>query len=78
MSTSATPLDRLQKMGGELFLSGDRVRYRIPADDPEARQLLAEIRRDREAVIEMMRDRESKPPSLEEVQAALPQKRRRV
>ncbi|MCJ7501477.1 MAG: hypothetical protein MUP80_00255 [Acidobacteriia bacterium] len=72
MSTSVSPLDRFWELGGELFLSGDRLRYRIPADDPEAHQLLAEIRRDREAVIEMMRDRESKPPSLDEVTAMLP------
>lgn len=72
MSTTASPIDRLCELGGELFLSGERLRYRIPADDPKARRLLAEIRRDREAVIEMMRGRESRPPSLEEVTAMLP------
>jgi hypothetical protein len=55
-----------------LFLAADKVRYRIPADDPEARRLLAEIRQDREAVIAMLRDAESRPPSLEEVTAILP------
>lgn len=72
MSTSVSPLDRLRELGGELFLSGDRLKYRIPADDPEARQLLTEIRQNREAVIAMLRDIDSKPPLLEEVTAMLP------
>jgi len=69
---TASPVDRIRELGGELFLVGDRLKYRIPAGNPEARQLIAEIRRDREAVIAMLRDIESKPPSLEEVKAGLP------
>ena len=72
MSATASPIDRLRELGGELFLSGEVIRYRIPAGNPEARQVLAEIRKDREAVAAVLRDQESKPPSLEEVQAALP------
>ncbi len=63
MSATASPIDRIRELGGELFLRGDVIRYRIPADSAEARQLLAEIRKDREAVITLLRDRESKPPS---------------
>jgi hypothetical protein len=69
---NVSPVDRIRELGGELFLAGDRLKYRIPAGNPEARQLLAEIRRDREAVIAMLRDIESKPPPLEEVTAMLP------
>lgn len=65
-------IDRLRELGGDLYLSAGRPRYRIPADSPEAQWLIAELRQDREAVIEMLRDRESKPPSLEEVAAMLP------
>ncbi len=69
---TASPVDRIRELGGELFLVGDRLKYRIPAGNLEARQLIAKIRRDRAAVIAMLRDHESKPPSLEEVKAALP------
>jgi hypothetical protein len=72
MNPATSPIDRIRELGGELFLSGDRLKYRIPADDPEARHLLTEIRQNREAVIEMLRDAESRPPSLKEVQAMLP------
>ncbi len=64
-----SPIDRIRELGGAVSLDGERLRYRIPAGDPEARRLLAEIRRDRDAVIEMLRELESQPPSLEEVRA---------
>lgn len=72
MSTTANPIDRLRELGGELFLQGDVIRYRIPAHSPEAHELLAEVRKDREAFKALLQDRESKPPSLEEVKAVLP------
>jgi len=72
LSVSASPIDRLRELGGELFLCGDAIRYRIPAGSDEAREVLAEIRKDREAVRAMLRDRESQPPSLEEIRATLP------
>lgn len=72
MSTTAGPIDRLRELGGELFLSGNRLRYRIPAEDPEARQLLDEIRQNRDAIVAMLRDLESRPPLLDEVAAMLP------
>lgn len=58
MSAAANQIDRLQQLGGSLFLDGDSIRYRIPADNPEAQQLLAEIGKDREAAIALLRDRE--------------------
>jgi hypothetical protein len=72
MSTTGSAIDRLRELGGDIFLQGDAIRYRIPARSPEAHELLAEIRKDREAFKALLRDRESKPPSLEEVKAALP------
>ena len=71
MSTTTSPIDRIRELGGELFLSGDVIRYRIPATE-EARQLVQEIRADRDCIREMLREQESKAPSIEEVKAALP------
>ena len=71
MSTLASPIERLAELGGTLWLEGEKLRYRIPPT-PEAREIIAEIRQDREAVKELLRDAESKPPSLAEVKAALP------
>jgi hypothetical protein len=72
LSACVSPIDRLRELGGELFLHGGVIRYRIPAHSVEARRLLAEIRKDREAVIAMLRERESRPPLLQEVKASLP------
>lgn len=72
MSAVASPMERLRELGGEVFLEGDRLRYRIPAGHPEARRLLEEIRQDRDAITEMLRNLESQPPSLGEVAAMLP------
>ena len=69
---TASPVDRIRELGGELFLLGDRLKYRIPAGNLEAQQLIAEVRRDREAVIAILRDRDSEPPPLQEVKDALP------
>jgi hypothetical protein len=67
-----SPIDRLRELGGEVFLDGDGLKYRIPARNAEARQLLEELRRDRDAVAALLRERQSQPPSLDEVSAALP------
>jgi hypothetical protein len=58
-----------------VVLAGDVIRYRIPADNQEARKLLVAIRKDCEPVIALLRDREINPPSLEEVRAMLPEGR---
>lgn len=78
MSTVTSPIDRFSELGGELFLQGDVIRYRIPCDKPEARQLLAEIRKDREAIKALLQERESSPPTLDEVKAGLPEGTRLV
>lgn len=72
MSLTASPIDRLRELGGELFLQGQTIRYRIPADSQEARQIISELRQNRDALAALLRDTESKPPSIEEVESALP------
>lgn len=72
MSTLTSPLDRLRELGGELFLAGEHIRYRIPAASAEARSIIAELRQSRDAVRQLLQDQASKPPSREEVEAALP------
>ena len=64
-------MDAVRELGGELILDGGKLRYRLP-DCPEARELLEQVRRDREAIKALLRDGESCPPSLAEVRAALP------
>jgi len=70
MSAVASPIERLRELGGNVFLDGGRLKYRIP-DTPEANQMIEEIRANRAAVLEMLREQESTAPSLEEVLAAL-------
>ncbi len=72
MRATASPIDRLRELGGELFLQGETIRYRIPADSEEAHEVIAELRRNRDALAAMLQDRENNPPSLAEVKAALP------
>jgi len=55
-----------------VFLDGDKARYRIPADSPEADALIEELRKDRKALIAMLEDMGSKAPSVEEVRASIP------
>ena len=71
MSALVNPIDRLRELGGEVFLDGGRLKYRIP-DTPEANQMIEEIRQNREAIREMLREQESTVPSLEEVKSYLP------
>lgn len=60
MSTTAiNPVDRIRELGGELFLDGDKIRYRIPNDSPEVRELLESLRRDRDEVIRVLRERQT-------------------
>jgi hypothetical protein len=71
-SLSATDLlDRLSFFGCQVRVEGDKLKVRGP-DRPEVEGLVSELRREREAAIAFLRDRESKPPSLDEIQASLP------
>src|SRR5215469_854643 len=49
---------RLEAVGGRLELTGDRIRYAIPSTNPEARSLLAELRKRRGEVIELLDSRQ--------------------
>jgi hypothetical protein len=50
---------RLEEGGGRLVLAGDRIRYSVPNGSPESQKLLAELRKHRERVMELLRQREA-------------------
>ena len=54
-------VSRLEEAGGKLTLDGERIRYRIPAGDPEASSLLAELRKRKSDVVELLRTRSAIP-----------------
>lgn len=73
MSDILEIVSRLERAGGSLSLDGDRIEYAIPKGNPEAQQLLAELRKQRERVTEILRHRES-----ESVNDWMPESRDRV
>jgi hypothetical protein len=50
---------RLEEGGGRLALDGDRIRYSVPSGSLESQRLLAELRKHRERVMELLRQREA-------------------
>jgi len=64
-TTTMNPIDRLRELGGELFLSGDKIRFHVPADSPEAREVLAQIRKNRDEVIRILRGRQARSEPAE-------------
>ena len=54
-------ISHLEEAGGKLTLDGERIRYRIPAGDAEASSLLAELRKRKSDVVELLRARNSTP-----------------
>jgi hypothetical protein len=64
MSARISPFDRLRELGGDLYLDGERLRYRIPADSPEARELLADLRRNRDAIMTLLREQKNAPLAI--------------
>jgi hypothetical protein len=64
-------LDRVEAMGGTITLNGDKVSLTLP-NGPESESVAEVIRQDRDAVAAMLRERAAKPPTLAEVEAALP------
>ena len=54
-------VSRLEQTGGRLELDGDRIRYCVPSGDPAAQDLLAELRKRREEVVELLRVRQGWP-----------------
>jgi hypothetical protein len=52
-------ISRIEELGGNLTLDADGgIRYRVPKGSPEAQGLLAELRKHREWVMEVLRRRE--------------------
>jgi hypothetical protein len=54
-------VSRLEQGGGTLALDGDRIRYSVPKGSREAQELLAELRKHREGVTELLRQRAKEP-----------------
>jgi hypothetical protein len=72
MRASGSPIDRLRELGGSLWLDGETVRCRIPRGNPESRDVVAYLRRNREAIAAMLRDQVSKAPTPDEIASSLP------
>jgi len=64
-------LDRLAQLGCAVRLEGERLKVRGP-DVPEVPPLVSELRARRAEAVAILREQQSKPPTLEEVKAALP------
>ncbi len=60
MSWALEVVSRIEELGGYLALDADgEIRYRVPKDSSEAQGLLAELRKHREWVMELLRQREA-------------------
>lgn len=64
-------IGRLTVLGCSVRLEGEKLKVQGP-DLPEVRELVSELRGDRDAALAWLKDRESQPPNLEELKAALP------
>ncbi len=69
--TAFEVIDRLIELGCAVRVEGERLRVRGP-NLPEVPPLVSELRARREEAISILREQQSKPPTLEEVKAALP------
>lgn len=54
-------LSRVFELGGKLWLEGDGLEYQLP-DTSEARELLSELRQNRNHLVEMLHDQEDISP----------------
>jgi hypothetical protein len=52
-------VSRLEQAGGSLSLNGDRIEYVIPKGNRETQEMLAELRKHRERVMDLLRQRET-------------------
>ena len=60
MSRAPEVVSRIEELGGYLALDADGgIRYRVPKDSLEAQGLLAELRKHRERVMELLRQRKA-------------------
>jgi hypothetical protein len=61
MTNLAAVVSRLEQAGGSLALDGERIRYRIPTDNPQVRALLNAIRAEKPALRDFLRSRTAIP-----------------
>ena len=71
-------VSRLEQAGGRLVLEGDRVKYAVPTGDPVAQGLLAELRKRREEVAELLRHRTNCPTASPEAEQRFAQPHARL
>ncbi|HUZ47714.1 MAG TPA: hypothetical protein VMW54_13845 [Terriglobia bacterium] len=64
-------LDRLASFGCAVRIEGEKLKVRGP-NLPEVAALVSELHARRDDAITILRDTEGPPPSIEEIQAALP------
>ena len=69
--TAFEVIDRLAELGCAVRVEGERLKVRGP-NVPEVPALVSELRARRQEAIYILRERQSQPPSLKEVKAALP------
>jgi hypothetical protein len=53
-------VSKIERIGGELSLEGDRLKVRIPENNPEAKALVEELRARKPEVIELLRERQGR------------------
>lgn len=54
-------VSRLEEVGGSLMLDGERIRYRIPKDSPEAQAMMEAVKAQKQALINYLRSRALAP-----------------
>lgn len=64
-------IDRLAELGCAVRVEGEKLKVRGP-NLPEVAGLVSELRARRDDALAILREAESNPPSLSEIQAALP------
>lgn len=70
--TALDVLDRLTELGCAVRVDGKKLKVRGP-NLPEVAGLVSELRARREDALAILREAESTPPSLEEIEAVLPE-----
>jgi hypothetical protein len=64
-------IEAVVEVGGELTVSGDRIRYRLPKDHPEKERILDELREHKREIIRLLSTRpQTCAPSCYEIAPA--------
>lgn len=53
-------VSEIERIGGQLFLEGDRLKVRIPENYPEAKALVEKLRARKPEVLELLRERQGR------------------